>query len=162
VRRYGYWSVFAGAFGYTYGHNAIMQFYTPNDKEPGFGAKDYWDVAMNDAGAGQMIHLKNLMLSRSFFDRIPNQKLLAENGEKYDYKVATSGENYAFIYTYRGGVVKVNMSELNASNVKVSWFNPRNGETTQLDVVEANGIQEFVAPGEIVDGNDWVLILDKV
>lgn len=162
VRRYGYWSVFAGAFGYTYGHNAIMQFYTRNDKEPGFGAKDYWDVAMNDAGAGQMVHLKELMLSRSFFNRIPNQKLLAENGEKYDYKVATSGDDYAFIYTYRGGIIKVNMSELNASNVKVSWFNPRNGEITDMDVVEATGIQEFVAPGEVVDGNDWVLIFDKV
>ena len=25
VRRYAYWSVFAGAFGHTYGHNSIMQ-----------------------------------------------------------------------------------------------------------------------------------------
>lgn len=28
-RRYAYWSVFAGAFGHTYGHNDIMQFYRP-------------------------------------------------------------------------------------------------------------------------------------
>jgi hypothetical protein len=27
VRRYAYWSVFAGSCGHTYGHNAIMQFY---------------------------------------------------------------------------------------------------------------------------------------
>lgn len=27
VRRYSYWSVFAGSCGHTYGHNAIMQFY---------------------------------------------------------------------------------------------------------------------------------------
>lgn len=25
VRRYAYWSVFAGAFGHTYGNNSIMQ-----------------------------------------------------------------------------------------------------------------------------------------
>ena len=29
VRRYAYWSVFAGSFGHTYGHNSIMQFYKP-------------------------------------------------------------------------------------------------------------------------------------
>ena len=29
VRRYAYWSVFAGAFGHTYGHNSIMQFIKP-------------------------------------------------------------------------------------------------------------------------------------
>ena len=31
VRRYGYWSVFAGAFGYTYGHNSVMQMYKKTD-----------------------------------------------------------------------------------------------------------------------------------
>ena len=29
VRRYAYWSVFAGSFGHTYGHNDIMQFIKP-------------------------------------------------------------------------------------------------------------------------------------
>ena len=29
VRRYAYWDVFAGAFGHTYGHNAIMQMAKP-------------------------------------------------------------------------------------------------------------------------------------
>ena len=29
VRRYAYWSVFAGSCGHTYGHNSIMQFYRP-------------------------------------------------------------------------------------------------------------------------------------
>ena len=29
VRRYAYWSVFAGSFGHTYGHNSIMQFHSP-------------------------------------------------------------------------------------------------------------------------------------
>ena len=33
VRRYAYWSVFAGSFGHSYGHNDIMQFI-----RPGYGA----------------------------------------------------------------------------------------------------------------------------
>ena len=33
VRRYAYWSVFAGSFGHSYGHNDIMQLSVP-DMEP--------------------------------------------------------------------------------------------------------------------------------
>ena len=86
VRRYAYWSVFAGAFGYTYGHSAVMQFYSEKDKEPAYGAKLYWQQAMNEPGAKQMKYVKQLMLSRDFFSRVPDQSLLAENGEKYAYR----------------------------------------------------------------------------
>jgi hypothetical protein len=162
VRRYGYWSVFAGAFGYTYGNNAVMQFYSADDENPAFGAKKYWNEAINDEGACQMVYLKELMLSRPFFNRVPNQRLLFENGEKYDYKVATSGSGYAFIYAYRGGIIKVNMSVFGMANVKASWFCPRKGEVTVLDTFKTDGVHEFHAPGKVMDGNDWVLILDVV
>ena len=63
VRRYAYWSVFAGAFGYTYGSSAVMQFYQPGDKAAAYGAKEYWTKAINDPGANQMKYVKELMLS---------------------------------------------------------------------------------------------------
>jgi hypothetical protein len=34
VRRYAYWSVFAGGFGFTYGNNAVMQMNKPGDERP--------------------------------------------------------------------------------------------------------------------------------
>lgn len=163
VRRYGYWSVFAGAFGYTYGHSAVMQFYKPIDKEPAYGAKIYWDEAINAPGTEQMKYLKKLMLSRSYYDRIPDQSLIAgENGEKYDRLLATRGDAYAFVYTYKGGDIKVNTSSFKAEKLKASWYNPRSGEQTEIGSFIHNGQLEFTAPGEIEDGNDWVLILDEL
>ncbi|MCA1745920.1 MAG: glycoside hydrolase family 140 protein, partial [Bacteroidales bacterium] len=162
VRRYAYWSVFAGAFGFTYGHNSIMQFHSRDGANPAFGAREYWDIALNSTGSQQMKHLKELMLSRSFFDRVPAQELLAENGEKYAYCAATRGGDYAFIYTYRGGQVKVDLDALGAGHVKASWFNPRIGVFTKIGEFEATGIMTFSAPGMIEDGNDWVLVLDVV
>jgi hypothetical protein len=47
VRRYVYWSVFAGACGVTYGHNEIMQFYRPG-LSPTYGAQKPWWNALND------------------------------------------------------------------------------------------------------------------
>src|SRR5699024_4983091 len=42
VRRYAYWSVFAGASGFTYGDNAVMQMHQPEDSTSAYGAKKYW------------------------------------------------------------------------------------------------------------------------
>ncbi len=161
VRRYAYWSVFAGAFGYTYGHSAVMQFYSEKDKEPAYGAKLYWQQAINEPGAKQMKYVKQIMLSRDFFSRVPDQSLLAENGDKYAYKVATKGKGYAMIYTYIGGEIAVNMDHFSSSKIKASWFNPRNGEVKDIKEVSNSGVARFDAPGETEDGNDWVLILDE-
>ena len=46
VRRYAYWSVFAGSFGHTYGHNDIMQFITPGviGSFGADGSKKTWEI----------------------------------------------------------------------------------------------------------------------
>lgn len=163
VRRYAYWSVFAGAFGFTYGHNAVMQFYVRTDKKPAYGAKEYWDIAINSPGASQMKYLKKLMLSRSYFDRVPAQDILVENQrDKYHYLVATKGRNYALIYTYMGDTISVNLDHLEANAVKASWFCPRTGAVTQIDTFTCDGVMKFDAPGPIQEGNDWVLVLDYI
>ncbi|MBD2754148.1 glycoside hydrolase family 140 protein [Spirosoma validum] len=161
VRRYGYWSVLAGAFGYTYGHNSIMQFYKKGDKKSSFGAIDDWTKALDAPGAGQMIHLKNLMLAHSFFDRVPGQSLIANQGSKYDYLVASRGPDYALVYTYTGRNIKLNMGKLPGDAVAASWFSPRDGKTTAIGDVANKSVQEFNPPAEPKNGNDWVLVIEK-
>ncbi len=163
VRRYGYWSVFAGAFGYTYGHSAVMQFFKPEEHGGAYGAKIRWKPALNEPGAQQMVHLKDLMLSRSFFNRVPDQSLIAKDqGEKYEYLVATRGTNYAFIYTYTGRNIPVAMGKIEGEKVKASWFDPRTGEIKEFGTFDNKGVVEFDPPGEHENGNDWVLILDSI
>jgi hypothetical protein len=129
IRRYGYWSVFAGAFGYTYGHNSVMQMYKKTDPLPAYGPRDEWNVAINADGAKQMIYLKNLMLSRSYFDRIPDQSVIAKNGERYEYQVATKGKDYVMVYTYTGADMDLNMGKIDGQKVKATWYDPRNGKS---------------------------------
>ncbi|MVM37846.1 DUF4038 domain-containing protein [Spirosoma sp. HMF3257] len=159
VRRYGYWSVLAGGFGYTYGHNSVMQMYKKGDKKTSFGPIETWDKAIDAPGAGQMIHLKNLLLAYSFFDRVLDQTLIANQGNRYDYLVASRGTDYALIYTYTGRNIKLNMGKLPGNSVAASWFNPRDGQTTAIGDTPNKGIQEFNPPAEPKEGNDWVLVL---
>jgi hypothetical protein len=163
VRRYAYWSVFAGAFGFTYGNNAIMQFHVPTDKGSAYGAKKYWTEAINDPGAGQMQFLKKLMLSRPFLERVPDQSLIAgENGQKYERLIATRGTDYAMIYTYTGRNIQVQMRKIVGEKVKASWFKPATGIITKIGEFANSGTLEFNPPGEPANGNDWVLLLDSV
>src|SRR5690606_39525912 len=96
------------------------------------------------------------------FGRIPDQSLVAENGERYSRLMATRTDDYAFVYTYNGQEIKVNMGKIKGQEVKASWFNPRTGETTKIGVVENRGVQTFRPEGAPEDGNDWVLILDSL
>ena len=165
LRRYGYWSVFAGAFGFTYGNNSVIQMYNPKDKDAAYGAISSWEEALNDPGAAQMLHLKNLMLSRgttAYFDRIPDQSVIAQagDGEKYNRLMATRTDQYIFIYTYTGREIPVKLGVLKGDWLNASWFNPRDGKTLRIGRIENHGVQAFDPPGDEKNGNDWVLILD--
>jgi len=163
VRRYAYWSVFAGGFGFTYGNNAVMQFHKPGETIVSYGSRKYWTEAINDPGASQMIYLKRLMLSKPYLERIPDQSLIGGGqGEKYNYLVATRGKDYAFIYTYTGRTMKINMGKIIGEKVKASWFDPRNGSYTEIGTIDNAGILEFDPPGNVMNGNDWVLVLEGV
>jgi len=120
------------------------------------------NIVLNSSGASQMRYLKDLMMSRPYFDRIPAQDLIAgTQGERYDYLAATKGSGYAFIYTCNGNNMKINLGKMHLTRIKALWFNPRNGILTEIGTYEANGIKTFDPPGEKADGNDWVLILDR-
>ena len=163
VRRYAYWSVFAGGCGFTYGHNAVMQMHSPGDRDPSYGVRGYWYDALDAPGAHQMAHLKKLMLSRPYFDRIPDQSLIAsEQGNGYDYQVATRGRDYALVYTYTGRSIRMNMGHIGGEFVRAGWFDPRLGTYTLIGEVRNEGTELFDPPGEVNEGNDWVLVLDKI
>lgn len=162
VRRYAYWSVLAGGCGFTYGHNAVMQFYKAGTGQGAYGCREPWQQALNDSGAKQMQYVKKLLLSKSYFDRVPDQSLIAKDqGEKYDYLVASRGKEYAFIYTYTGRKIDVALGKIAGKSINAKWFNPKNGSYTVIGNFVNNGIQEFTPPGTKKEGNDWVLVLES-
>jgi Protein of unknown function (DUF4038)/Putative collagen-binding domain of a collagenase len=161
IRRYAYWSVFAGGCGFTYGHNAVMQFYTPGDAGTSFFPKQKWQEGLLAPGAAQMQHLKKLLLSKSYFDRIPAQELVADDGERYDKIMATKGKNYALLYVYNGRDFKVAFHKLQFKPAKASWFSPATGKTEPVKNYSGKAVHRFNPPGEKANGNDWVLILEK-
>ncbi len=162
LRRYAYWNVFAGGAGFTYGENAIMQFHKKGDADANYGVTDAWTNTIYAKGATQMQYLKKLMLSKSYFNRVPAQEIVADNDlKRYDYILATKGTTYAMLYTYTGRNFKVNTAKLGFKVGNSYWYNPQNGEKTNTKGVASTSLLLFDPPGEPANGNDWVLVIEK-
>jgi hypothetical protein len=161
LRRYAYWSVFAGGAGFTYGENSVMQFHTPGDEDANYDVKGNWREMINARGAGEMKYVKQLLLSKPYFERVPDQSLVVNTGERYNNILATRGNNYAFIYTYTGRTINVVMGKIGGTTVKARWYDPRTGTYTGAGTHQNTGIKEFDPPGDEKEGNDWVLVLEK-
>ena len=163
ARRKAYWAVFAGAFGHTYGHRDVQVFYIPGEPAPFYSLSD-WRDAINAPGAGQMKHLKSLMESRSFLNRVQDQTVVVSGiGSGLAHIRATRAANgsYAMIYIPDGRTVTVDMTKLNGS-VQASWFDPRTGSYSTIGQYSNSGSRNFDPPGSTQKSNDWVLVLDSI
>jgi len=161
LRRYAYWSVFAGGAGFTYGDNAVMQFYIIGMEGGSFGVRENWQDELSAPGATQMHYLKDLMLRHNYLSRVPAQELIAgENLSRYEYIAATKGKGYALLYTYTGRTFRVDLSKLGFRPRKANWFHPADGKIIPVTKFARKGKAAFDPPGEPVNGNDWVLVLE--
>jgi len=167
VRRKAWWAVFAGACGHTYGHNDVYGFCDPahperaQDLPQGPGRHD-WRAALEAEGATQMRHVRSLMESRPFLDRIPDPSLvLGEPGTRLDHVSATRAADgsYAMVYVPRGKPVSVALTRLSADRLTAWWYDPRTGLARRVGDLEGRGSREFMPPTS-GDGQDWVLVLD--
>lgn len=129
VRRYAYWSVFAGSCGHTYGHNNIMQFTRPGIPGAYFadGEKKPWYKAIHDPGRNQMKYLKRLMLAFPYADRIPDQSVIIENGTRYDRLIATRGNDYLLVYNHTGRPMRLDLSRISGKEKDVWVMNASDG-----------------------------------
>ena len=158
VRRYAYWSVFAGSFGHTYGNNSIMQVYREG-YAPAYGAQETWQEALKDEGFNQMKYLKELMLRFPFFERIPDQSVIAgTNGERYDRAIATRGNDYLLVYNYSARPMQIDLTKISGEKKKAWWFNPQNGSMTYIGEFE-NKITDFQYDAPYMRGEDRVLVI---
>lgn len=134
IRRYAYWAVFAGACGHTYGHNAIMQFVRPgiSGAYAADGEKTPWWKALDAPGRNQMRHLKRLMLALPYFDRVPDQSIVLDNGERYNRLIATRGERYILVYNHTGRPMTLDLSKVKGESKNVWWMDAATGKATFL------------------------------
>jgi hypothetical protein len=125
-----------------------------------------WQEALDLPGAAQMQFAKQLLLSRPYLSRIPDQSLVKAqpHSDKVEvqhhlYVTATRDANgaYALLYFPANSTVEVDCSLLSGSTLRAHWYNPRSGESTLIEEFERTNSRPFTPPEW---GPDWVLVLD--
>lgn len=166
IRKIMYWNVFAGAAGQTYGCHAVWQMYDL-DKSPINAPLKPWHKSLDLEVANQVKHLKNLMLSRPYFERISDQELIAEDQvNDSTYITATRDQNgtYAIFYFPTGNKTAINLEGLKGTTFSLTWWDPRTG--VEFAGNKGNPISKqislSVTPPSSGRGNDWVLIIDAL
>lgn len=176
VRKAAYWSVFAGACGHAYGNNSVWQMVREGD-EPILGARQPWWEALESPGAFQMRHLKDLLLSRPYASRFPDQSLILPTSEvdppaglQSDHVQATrdgtpgrGDATYVMAYLPQAGRVRLDSSVIPGKWLRVWWYCPVDGNAYPVGRVENRGVYETDAitgfrPPQ--SGADWVIVLD--
>jgi hypothetical protein len=166
VRRNAYWSVFAGAFGHTYGTHPVWQMYAPGRK-PLWDVTTAWHDSLDLPGANQLSHLKKLMLSRPFLSRIPDQSLVAAGQADgvgliqatRDGQPDQNDASYAMIYIPDQRKVTISTQRLAADQIRAWWFDPCSGVAHEIGLFKNQTSLSFDTPTR-KSGSDWVLILD--
>jgi hypothetical protein len=161
IRRIMYRNVFAGGCGQSYGCHAVWQMFGPG-REPVNGPLRPWPTALDLPMAHQAHHLKDLMLSRPYFSRIPDQELLAlAQAEDEHFALATRDESgaYAMIYFPTGRELPVRTGRLSGDQLRGWWYDPRTGYALPIEPFGKVPVRTFRPPSSGW-GNDWVLVID--
>ena len=159
VRRYAYWSVFAGSCGHTYGHNSIMQFHRPG-LSGGYGAKTAWYDALDAPGFNQMKYLKRLMTAFPFEGRVPDQSvILGGEGYRYDRLAATRGQGFMLVYDFSARPMRIDLGKLGVGKKKAWWYNPADGGVEYIGEYDAKPT-DFSYDAPYMAGHDRVLIVE--
>jgi hypothetical protein len=159
VRKAGYWAVLAGAFGHTYGHHSIWQMY--DEGRSGVLIPEVtWKVALDFPGASQMRYLRQLVESRPFLTRIPDDTLIASETVHHCCASLDSEGSYAIVYIPSPEQpINVKLDALTGSRFRAWWYNPRTGTATEHEVFDRSANRSFTLPD---NGSDWVLVIDDV
>ena len=167
VRRPLYWDLFTGACGHTYGHHSVWQMW-----QPGRGAINNplmpWDRAILRPGAAQMRHARELLESRPYLSRVPDDSIIVADrvptsvpgAGRYRFVATRDREGtFAMVYVPGDRAFKVRRNAVRGAKVRAWWFDPRTGEAAAAGEFDAGDELEFTPPRP-GDGLDWVLVLD--
>ncbi|MCY7349085.1 MAG: glycoside hydrolase family 140 protein, partial [Cytophagaceae bacterium] len=166
VRRRAWWSVLAGACGFTYGGNGIWQMDKPGDLMEPDHFSHFWYDGLSHEGTGQMQHVRTLVetlgVDRLVPDRGdgPSTRLRSPAGT-VDDRVQVARDrtnNFLVAYITDGHPITLDLSGLTGKQLSGFWFDPRTGARQPLDKLTRQTNNPFTPPTTGPE-KDWVLVV---
>jgi hypothetical protein len=111
-----------------------------------------------------MGHVRKLFEAHDYQTLVPGEAFVVDGpghgGAKIRALLASDG-SLAMVYSPRGEPFTVNLGLLKKPQTRVSWYDPRTGESTVLYTGDSVAFQTFKPPTN-GRGNDWVAVFEAV
>jgi hypothetical protein len=108
-----------------------------------------------------MMFLRELIESRPYFNRVPDQSLIVGDAGKGALHIQATRDtdgSYAFVYFPASDLTaKINGTKLRSKHLRAWWYDPRTGVGTLIGMFDAAPELEFRS---LPYGPDWVLTLE--
>lgn len=161
VRRRAWWSVLAGACGFTYGGNGIYGMDKPNDLVEPDHFSHFWYDALNHEGAGQMQHVRSLIETLGVGRLVPDStRLKSASGTVDDRVQVARGKDNSYVVAYitDGHSITLDLSRMNSRRLSGYYFDPRTGRRQLIARVARQSAATFTPPTSGSE-QDWVLVV---
>lgn len=160
VRQTAWWTMLAGAAGYTYGCHDIWQMWTYG-REPVNGARTSWKKALSLPGSEQTGIMRRFLEHFSWQHLVNDQSLiLNENPEDTTFQLSaiSKEKDLILVYTPDGAAVQIDLSRMPADQITAYWFNPRDGGKVEIGKYNTSESPVF-EPWSKGWGSDFVLVI---
>ena len=167
VRKRAYWSLFAGAFGYTYGHASVWC--TATEKEKNSVCRFTWAEAIQSEGSKQMKILRDFMESYPLNDFVPcRERLLRQESEEdqldlHEEALVNTKEQQMLVYFAADTNEEIDVDGIfDADKVFTGWFDPANGQLTEIrevDILRKDNKNMIEIRNDSPNGEDRILIM---
>ena len=137
----------------------------PGRYAPVTGPVRSWRESLSLPGAYQVCYGRELIESRPFFRRIPDQGVIAgDAGRGHGRCTATRDSlgTYAMVYSESGRPFAVDLERVSGKRIVAWWYDVRSGRPLRIGEFrrrDAGATMTFTPP-TCGKGNDWVLVLD--
>ena len=161
VRRYAYWSVLAGACGFTYGHCDLMRMALEGEAQDAkYGQGYIWRDALMHVGSDSVCHLKRLLTALPYTTGKAAQQWIDEpEGERYERVSCFKGDGFLLLYTFTGRTLRVKAHALDGDTLYCWWFNPETGVLNYAGRFDAAAALAINPPRGQFPNRDWALFV---
>jgi hypothetical protein len=161
LRTQAYQALFTGATGQIFGNNPIWHF----DGGGLFDAPVTWEEALDGPGSSSMAALARIISGVAWWDLRPDLDRLfltdgIDSGQDRAVAAVSSDSSWAIVYVPTRRVISLVLTQLDASNASLSWFDPTSGEFASQAIVPVAGEVDVEVPDDNAgDDADWVLVV---
>ncbi len=160
IRQAGYWSMFSGSCGHTYGNHNIWQMWQEG-RSPVSWARTEWRRALDHSGAFQVGYMRKFFEAFPWQQLEPDQSLILNfnpRGGEYQMAMISRDDQLMIAYTPAGKPLQLDLGRLEGDQLVAYWYNPRDGRFFDKTEVKTGFRGEFT-PHSTGRGSDWVLVI---